>query len=354
MYRLCRVDRKHAIDQLEFEWVGDVAPPGEAAPRAGDASEAAAPRHGVAAGLQPVGEARPVPEPAERPSRGNGSSRGAGGERLDPPGQAEPLRDPTHAERQARSGRSAQAPDGDGRRSEGAKQRAAEIEGKAERLWKALQDRTGQPIHLTVTNNSSSLMSMRHVRNGGLVKLRLHHMFVEADACVVRALGTWINQPKRKSSAEVLNRYIRENMHLVREKPPRRDRLRVRGRHHNLRELYEEVNQAHFSGQITARIGWGRASTVRRQRSIRFGSYWAQDNLIRIHPALDRACVPRYFVRYIVFHEMLHAHLGIEETPTGRRRVHTKAFREAEEAYFEYERAVAWQNKPGNMRRLLR
>jgi hypothetical protein len=51
---------------------------------------------------------------------------------------------------------------------------------------------------------------------------------------------------------------------------------------------------------------------------------------------------------------MLHAFLGIEETPTGRRRVHTEAFREAEMAYPEYERAVAWQNQPRNMRRLLR
>ena len=42
------------------------------------------------------------------------------------------------------------------------------------------------------------------------------------------------------------------------------------------------------------------------RRSIKLGSYSATERLIRVHPALDRPWVPRYFVSYIVYHEMLH------------------------------------------------
>ena len=94
--------------------------------------------------------------------------------------------------------------------------------------------------------------------------------------------------------------------------------------------------------------------TQRRRRSIRFGSYTPVDELIRIHPYLDQAFVPEFFVRYIVFHEMLHAHMGIEETPNGRRRIHPPAFRRREEEYGDYDRAVAWMNDESNLRRLLR
>ena len=36
------------------------------------------------------------------------------------------------------------------------------------------------------------------------------------------------------------------------------------------------------------------------------GSYSVEDRLIRIHPTLDRPDVPRYYVAWIVYHEMLH------------------------------------------------
>ena len=90
-----------------------------------------------------------------------------------------------------------------------------------------------------------------------------------------------------------------------------------------------------------------------RRRSIRFGSYSAQENVIRIHPLLDQDFVPQYFIRYIVFHEMLHAFLGAHESSSGRRRVHTREFRRRERAYPDYARAVEWESKESNLRRLL-
>ena len=64
--------------------------------------------------------------------------------------------------------------------------------------------------------------------------------------------------------------------------------------------------------------------------------------------------MPDFFVRYIVFHEMLHAELGIETSPTGRRCIHSRAFNRRERQYADYARASAWDKQPANLRRLLR
>ena len=64
--------------------------------------------------------------------------------------------------------------------------------------------------------------------------------------------------------------------------------------------------------------------------------------------------MPRYIVRYIVYHEMLHAFLGVGVSPTGRRQVHTREFKTMEKAYPEFDRSVAWIENSRNLSRLLK
>jgi hypothetical protein len=52
--------------------------------------------------------------------------------------------------------------------------------------------------------------------------------------------------------------------------------------------------------------------------------------------------VPPYVVEFIVYHEMLHAQLGVEEQ-NGRRAVHTRELRRREKLFKEYEKAIAWE-----------
>jgi len=226
----------------------------------------------------------------------------------------------------------------------------------AHMLHTALERRSGLQLDLTLTDNTHNVLSVRPNRVSGRVTVRLHHMFLAADARVLDALAAWISRPKARQAGEVLDAFIRENRHRIRQAPrrPRGVRVRTRGQCFDLKQLFEDVNQRHFQGSIEAAITWGQMPTVRRRRSIRFGSYSHELKLIRIHPLLDQPFVPRYFVRYVVFHEMLHAHLGISETESGRRRIHTPEFRALEEVYPDYERALAWQENRDHLGRLLR
>jgi predicted metal-dependent hydrolase len=227
----------------------------------------------------------------------------------------------------------------------------------AEMLREILEDKSGLRIELTVTDNTQNVLSVRPNGAGGLVKVRLHHMFLAADTRVVNALAHWIRQPKAREAGQVLDGFIRANRHRIRtsDRRPRTIRVRTRGFHFDLKRLYDEVNEQHFQGSIRAHITWGQMPAKRRRRrSIRFGSYSHEFQLIRIHPLLDQEWVPEYFVRYIVFHELLHAHLGISESESGRRQMHTAEFRALEKAYPDYERALAWQNNRRTLARLLK
>lgn len=227
------------------------------------------------------------------------------------------------------------------------------IQDRADALWRHLTQATGVPIRLRITNNSSTMMSLRYHRDGKTALVGLHHMFLEAPADIWKALSAWVLKPKARAAGQKLEAFIAGNRHLIRNAPRRGTALRARGHVFDLDELYREVNADEFGGAVTAPITWGKMPNLRRRRSIRFGSYSPGENLIRIHPLLDQDFVPRFFVRYIVFHEMLHAHMGIDEAPGGRRLIHPPAFRAREAEYPDFERAVAWMDEPRNLRRLL-
>jgi len=73
------------------------------------------------------------------------------------------------------------------------------------------------------------------------------------------------------------------------------------------------------------------------------GVYFHDQKVIRIHPALDDARVPRYFVEMVVFHEMLHQIHPPAVDAVGRRIVHGPDFRAAERRFPGYLRARAWE-----------
>lgn len=219
-------------------------------------------------------------------------------------------------------------------------------------LQAALEAGSGLRVALFVTDNTSTMMSIKYDRSRTAARLRVHRMFLSAPPDVVRALAAWVRSPRAEESGAPLNSFIKSNGHRIRGRTGA-VRTVTRGEHFDLRAIFEDLNHAHFQGAVTAAITWGRMPETRRRRSIRFGSYFPREDLIRIHPFLDQAFVPLYFVRYIVFHEMLHAFLGIEESPSGRQRIHTAAFKKIEQAYPGYDRAVAWQDNPKNLGKLL-
>ena len=176
-------------------------------------------------------------------------------------------------------------------------------------------------------------------------------MFLEADTGVLNSLARFVKSRNRKAPS-VLRSFVNAKTHKIKKSPRKRRQTRVRskGRFFDLNALFDQVNHEYFANQIDCSITWGANRRVRNQNSIKLASYSVRTNTIRVHPALDKSYVPKYVIMGIVYHEMLHHHLGVEHR-NGRKIVHSKRFRQLEQRYLHYHKLQAWKEK--NLPRLL-
>lgn len=129
--------------------------------------------------------------------------------------------------------------------------------------------------------------------------------------------------------------------------------LQHEGRCFDLRRVFAHVNERHFRGRLRGyRVIWGRRRRERPKEYFIFGSIQEEDRVIRIHPLLDQPFVPRWFLEYVLYHEMLHSVIPDEFDSAGRRRIHTAEFYRRERAFPRYHRARRWERE--NLARFLR
>lgn len=228
----------------------------------------------------------------------------------------------------------------------------------------------GRTVVLSITDNRCSIIS--HSLKGGILHARIHHMFLDAPRRVVSALVSYLAVGDRDAS-QIVSHYIEVNGGRLARRRPRAIPLFAKGDHHDLLGLFNDLNARYFDGACHALITWGkktRRKSREPRRAIRLGSYSSLERVIRIHPALDRSWVPRYFVAYIVYHEMLHHMIpsargtsrtasanilssrGVPDFASARRTLHPPEFLERERQFRNYERALDWERR--HISRLLR
>ncbi|HEX6764621.1 MAG TPA: hypothetical protein VF103_04065 [Polyangiaceae bacterium] len=224
-------------------------------------------------------------------------------------------------------------------------------EGARQALERRLELALARPVKLAVTDNLRRMVSQTEAR--GSLRVRVHMMFLGAKERVREALVDYVAHGDRRAS-EIVGEYIEANLHRIRASRPVVGPLRTRGRVHDLEGLLERVSAEYFGGmQGEVLVTWGRRTRPvgEKRDTIKLGSYSAEERLIRVHPVLDRKWVPRYFVSYIVYHELLH-HLIPPGTSGRRDTVHPPELLRREREFRNYDRALAWEGR--NLARLLR
>lgn len=199
-------------------------------------------------------------------------------------------------------------------------------------------------VTVTLTDNRYTMISVRRVPKERRYEVRLHHMFADSDPVITRALAHYIAENDAEASG-ILGDFIDGNSGHVRGRARRQPAqvIFTAGEFHDLRRIYDELNAKYFANKIDAVITWGqKIGRPRRRNSIKMGSYAVEDRLIRIHRSLDRELVPRFFVAWIVFHEMLHQVHDIR-VKNGRREFHSKEFMADEAQFAQFEEAKRWE-----------
>lgn len=228
----------------------------------------------------------------------------------------------------------------------------------------------GRPVVLSITDNRHSIIS--HSVRKGVLHARIHHMFLDAPVRIVEALARYVARGDRKASL-LVGQYIEANGARLARRRPRAIPLSAKGQCHDLLDIFDALNKRYFDGGCHALITWGRKTKRSRKApraSIKLGSYAHLERLIRIHPVLDKPWVPRYFVAFVVYHEMLHhmipsargsvrassSKLASTRSPLdaqhARRVLHPPEFLERERAFRDAERAAEWERR--HIARLLR
>jgi len=177
-------------------------------------------------------------------------------------------------------------------------------------------------------------------------------MFTSAPPEVIKALSAFVGKEQMpRKLARVLDDWIESNRNIIAAQREQ-EAVQPYGEHHDLLSAYARVNQKYFNGKVSAKITWSFAVQKQKRSSIQMGSYSDDLKLIRIHPALDQKWVPRYFVEFVIYHEMLHqVHPRRLGAPKGCT-VHTPDFRRDEKKFEQFDKVQRFEAL--NLNRLLR
>ncbi|MBN2803393.1 MAG: hypothetical protein JXR91_09885 [Deltaproteobacteria bacterium] len=216
-------------------------------------------------------------------------------------------------------------------------------------------------VKVVLTNNRVSMISSRLIN--GTIHVRIHKMFKNADDDMLKALSLYLSGSRSKKAADKIDAFIKEHSELIASKvlkPPtpgttKRYLQRAAGEYYNVHDILRSVKDRHFAGEIDdVYIFWGKRKTDnpgRRRKYVKtraLGSYRFSDKTIRINPVLDSPKIPLYFVEWVVYHELLHHLLPVEQTGTTKR-YHTKLFKEYEKKFYRYNEAAKWEETHRNL-----
>ncbi|MGC4087460.1 MAG: hypothetical protein QM756_06135 [Polyangiaceae bacterium] len=225
-------------------------------------------------------------------------------------------------------------------------------EGARQALERRFMAAFGGPVQLAVTDNRRRMVTHTHSR--GMLQVRVHMMFLGAPDRVRDALVAYVVHSDQGAS-QIVGDYIDQNLHRIRASRPVPGPLKTQGEVHDLVAILGDLNAEYFGGALSdVLVTWTRRTKRapgRARKSIKLGTYSAVERLVRIHPVLDKPWVPRYFVAFIVYHELLH-HVVPAQRVGRRTLLHSPEFCSREREFRHYERAMAWERK--HIDRLLR
>jgi hypothetical protein len=191
------------------------------------------------------------------------------------------------------------------------------------------------PQHITFY--ATSALYRTRIQEDG-IHVVINEGFIDAPQAIVKMLIYTALHSKGKKQAAQIKAYAQsdafEEILLALEIASAELSPNTQGLHHDLADVFDRVNAAYFGGAMPQpRLTWNKTITHRK-----FGHYQFPTDTVMISLSLDSAQVPPYTVDFVMYHELLHKHLGVKVV-NGRRYAHTTAFREAEHAFKRYDDA---------------
>jgi len=228
----------------------------------------------------------------------------------------------------------------------------------AERLKPAV---SGARLSVALGRARSTPIQYERRRDGTAVqvRLRLHRCFASAPDAVLDDLAAWLRAGKRARAATArLDAWMEARIAAEGPAPIPANGRRPRGAHHDLAalaaQLWLEPYPRAYLGDLDRcpTLGWGRRTSPKGRRRLQLAAYEKTRHWIRVNPVLDASWIPGWFVKCVLFHELLHAVQPEEHDRAGRALTHGPWFRNAERGYPLFAASKAWEQR--QLTRLLR
>ncbi len=203
-----------------------------------------------------------------------------------------------------------------------------------------VENLSGIKLKLKINDNRSTMLSVRWEPD--CTKVSLHRMFLQAPQNVMQSLACYIRQEQKMISREI-KVFIEDGLKkLDYSHTLDKSKLYVQGNFYNLKDIYDELNDEYFRGQLKLFITWFGKPWQRNKSRVTFGLYHDQLKLIKINRLLDSPTIPQYVISYVVFHEMLHYVCPSFVDEKGLHRVHSKDFKLKEARFKHFDIAQKW------------
>ena len=202
-------------------------------------------------------------------------------------------------------------------------------------LLQRLSGYSKSPLQIQLHENTQTLISF-NFSSSSLTTIRMHKGFLKAPEYLIQAMGAYL-QKRDREAWSLINEFAQTG--LQHNKPNLKRNHLQQGEYHKLKELFDEVNMHYFNSEISLSISWGakpkkvkRGLIKKQRRSICFGHYNDIRQHIILNRKLDHPHVESEFIKYIIFHEILH-HTIPSQRVNGRWIHHSPEFKRAEKKY---------------------
>lgn len=205
-----------------------------------------------------------------------------------------------------------------------------------------LSKSSGYNLQIVLNENRSSILTVSNKR-GRSAKLSLHRMFLTAPNDVLEAVAHFVKN-KEHPSFGLVKAYIQSNLQRL-DYSHKLDtrRLSTQGRYYNLQALFDEVNQEYFAGSVKLWLTWFEAPVKKNPSTLVYGKYFEPLKLIKINKLLDDEKVPKFFLTFVIYHEILHHVIPPYLNQEGVQCIHSKEFKAKEMEFKALGQAKEWE-----------
>ena len=203
--------------------------------------------------------------------------------------------------------------------------------------------RLKKQISIAIANYSSLYKYKAHRHPSNLITIQFSEGFIRADNSLLEIIITsaLLGKNKINDDRQIIRKFSMTDEYcdviLELDLIADIDSEKSQGNYYDLEQLFTKINREYFDNKmVKPRLTWNEISTKRK-----LGHYERTRDRVVISRTLDRQNVPRMIVELVLYHELLHKHLGVQFV-NGKFRAHTPDFRRSEQKYQHYQAAIKW------------